>query len=76
MITSLIVLGELVANRRTELGLNQSYTAELAGISRRTLQQIEKGKANPTINSILELLQVLGLQLTIDKRTTDEKKKR
>ncbi|TGE20796.1 XRE family transcriptional regulator [Hymenobacter aquaticus] len=59
--------------RRSELGFSQVYVAELVGISRRTLQQIESGQANPGLNTLLTLLHTLGLQLTISKRITDEK---
>ena len=72
MITSTAALGELLATRRNELELSQVYVAELAGISRRTLQQIESGQANPNVLSLLSLLQVLGLQLNIDKRIPHE----
>ena len=65
-------VGVAIADRRNELGLSQSYTAELAGISRRALQQIETGKANPTLNSLVGLLEVLGLQLTITTRTPND----
>ena len=74
MLISPIQLGELMSARRSELGLSQVYVSELVGISRRTLQQIESGQANPGLNTLLTLLHTLGLQLTISKRTIDETK--
>lgn len=69
---SLVKQGTRIAERRTELGFTQTYAAELAGMSRRTLQLIESGEANPTLRSLLSLLDVLGLEITIVKRLTDE----
>lgn len=76
LITSVAQLGSLLAKRRNEMKLSQAYVAEITGISRRTLQQIESGQANPTIDSLLSLLQALGLQLSIDRRLFDEDKTR
>ena len=63
-------MGSLLATRRYELALTQNETAELAGISLRNLKQIEAGRANPGLQPLLRLLYVLGLQLTLDKRTS------
>lgn len=72
MALSPVQLGELLATRRSELGFSQVYVAELVGISRRTLQQIERGQANPGLHTLLTLLHTLGLQLNITKRSTHE----
>lgn len=39
--------GELVANRRTLLGVNRRDLAALAGTTEATIQRIEAGKLNP-----------------------------
>lgn len=63
-------MGIVLATRRYDLALTQSETAELAGISLRNLKQIEAGKANPGLQPLLRLLYVLGLVMTLDKRTS------
>ncbi|NVO32979.1 helix-turn-helix transcriptional regulator [Hymenobacter lapidiphilus] len=63
-------MGSLLAIRRYELLMTQEQVAELAGISLRALKQIEAGKANPGLQPLLRLLYVLGLQLTLNKRTS------
>ena len=63
-------LGNLLATRRYELAMTQQEVAELADISLRNLKQIEAGRANPGLQPLLRLLYVLGLQLTLDKRTS------
>ena len=63
-------LGAMLAIRRYELYLTQIQVAELASISLRSLKQMEAGQGNPGIQPLLRLLDVLGLQISIDKRTT------
>ncbi len=49
--------------------LTQQQVADLADISLRNLKQIEAGRANPGLQPLLRLLYVLGLELTLDKRS-------
>lgn len=62
-------VGALLATRRYELALTQQQVADLADISLRNLKQIEAGRANPGLQPLLRLLYVLGLELTLDKRS-------
>ena len=58
-------IGALLQARRKELGLNQIDTAEIAGISVHTLSNIETGTGNPTVETLLELCELLGLELVL-----------
>ncbi|OWP62837.1 transcriptional regulator [Hymenobacter amundsenii] len=58
--------------RRSELGLTQQYVADLAGITRRLLAGWEAGGSNPGFDQLNRVLDVLGLEITIVKRTPDE----
>ncbi len=62
-------LGLQLLSRRNELRMTQQQVAELADISLRNLKQIEAGRANPGLQPLLRLLYVLGLELTLDKRS-------
>ena len=48
---------------RAEKDLTQSALAEAAGVSRQTINAIEKGDYNPTINLCIAICKVLGVTL-------------
>lgn len=54
-----------IRKRRKTLGISQKELADLAKINLRTLKGLESGKSNPTIKTMMLILEVLGLELTI-----------
>ena len=58
-------IGNTVRERRKFLKITQEDLADISGISERTLRDIEKGLANPELESLMKLCEVLGLELTI-----------
>jgi transcriptional regulator with XRE-family HTH domain len=58
-------LGEKFRQRRELLGLIQSQLAALSGVSTRTIQLVEQGKGNPSLNILLQLADPLGLGLDL-----------
>jgi transcriptional regulator with XRE-family HTH domain len=62
---SMIYLGEKLRQRRELLGLLQSRLAELSDVSTRTIQLVEQGKGNPSLNTLLQLADPLGLHLDL-----------
>ena len=48
---------------RTEKGLSQQGLADALGVSRQTINAIEKGDYNPTIRLCVGICRVLGLTL-------------
>lgn len=61
-------LGTAIKAQRTELSLDQNIVAEYADISKWTLSKIETGKANPNLDTLVKLLDTLGLDLVLQKR--------
>jgi len=59
-------IGEQIRLRRKELMITQPNLADIAGISVNTLYKIERGEANPTIEVLGKILNVLGLEITLD----------
>jgi len=59
-------ISDAIKKRRKLLRITQYDLAELSGISSRYLQDIENGKANPSLITLLTILNVLGLTLQID----------
>jgi transcriptional regulator with XRE-family HTH domain len=56
-------LGHKVREARSHLGLSQRQLAERAGLSPAMLCLIERGEANPSVQSLLGLAEALGLPL-------------
>lgn len=53
-------LGDEVRRRRRESGLTVQELAEVAGLSRRMLTQIELGQANPSLTTVDKVARALG----------------
>ena len=60
-----VTIGEQIRLRRKELMITQPVLADIAGISINTLYKIERGQANPTIEVLGKILDVLGLEITV-----------
>src|SRR4051794_6580422 len=63
MHTALQRLGNIIREARSRLGLSQRQLAERAGLSAGMLCLIEKGEANPSVQSLLGLAEALALPL-------------
>jgi len=61
-----IEIGEIIRQRRELLGLLQPQLADIAGISRRSIQLIENGKANPSLDTLHKITDALGLAIKLD----------
>lgn len=61
-------LAVILRHRRNLLQLRQEDVAEIAGISLRTLRAIENGTANPSVETLQKLLEVLGLKFKIEPK--------
>ena len=66
----MIEIGESIRKRRELLGLLQPKLAAIAGVSRRTLQLIEGGKANPSMDILLKIADSLGLTVKLTLKET------
>jgi transcriptional regulator with XRE-family HTH domain len=58
-------IGEKLRQRRELLALLQSQLAQLSGVSTRTIQLVEQGKSNPSLETLLQLAEPLGLELDL-----------
>ncbi len=62
----LLQIGKIIKERRNALRINQLHLAEMAGISINTLYKIERGQANPTIEILKKIADVLGLEIKLE----------
>jgi transcriptional regulator with XRE-family HTH domain len=58
-------LGTRIQKRRVLLGLSQSELAAISGISTRTIQLTERGQGNPSLETLIKLIDPLGLQIEL-----------
>lgn len=58
-------IGIIIKERRKELGINQQELADLAGVGINSLVAIERGKGNPSLKTLLRILDVLGLEIKL-----------
>ena len=68
-------IGKKIKNKRLQLNLRGEDVAKAVGISRSTLIAIEKGYANYTIDTFLNLMNFLDMHFTIDNQENSVKKR-
>ena len=62
-------LGKLVRARRLETGLTAQQAADLAGVSRRLLIELETGKRRQAgLANVMRILEMLGLRVDVASR--------
>lgn len=59
-------VGAAIKKRRKALKITQPHLAELAGISVNSLYKIERGEANPTLDLIEKIADVLGFEIKLE----------
>ena len=55
-------------DRREQLGVTQEQLSELATVSLRTVKELDSGKGNPTVSTLIKLADVLGMELKLEVR--------
>nr|VTO97622.1 Helix-turn-helix [Mycobacterium riyadhense] len=58
-------IGRQFAERRIALRLTQQTLADLAGVSRSSVQSLEKGSGSLKFGSVIEIAGVLGLHIDV-----------
>lgn len=61
-------LGEAIRSRRKELKYTQNYISEITGLSVSFLSDLENGKATAEIGKTIEVINLLGLDITVEAR--------
>jgi y4mF family transcriptional regulator len=59
-------IGKTIRKRRKDLKITQPDLSELAGISINTVYKIETGEANPTLDILSKIADVLGMELVLE----------
>lgn len=66
-------IGFLLRKRRELLGLLQPQLAAISGVSIRTIQLVEMGKGNPSLETLTKLADPLGLQIQLSIKEAGRK---
>ncbi len=61
-------IGQLVRQRRKEAGMTLKEAAEMAGVGVRFLSELERGKPTLQLGLAIQVLQLFGLELHVEKR--------
>jgi y4mF family transcriptional regulator len=56
-------LKDIIKQRRETLSLTQQDLAEMAQVGLATIKDIERGKGNPTLNTAMKILDILGMEI-------------
>lgn len=60
------LIGNIIQERRNQLRITQEQLADMAQLGINTLYKIEKGEANPTLSPLGKIVDVLGLEITLN----------
>jgi len=58
-------IGQKIKDRRKIMSVSQSQLANYTGLSVVTLSQIERGKANPSLETLNEIFHYLNLEILL-----------
>lgn len=60
-------IGDAIRHYRTAAGLTQAQLAEMTGLQRSYLSELEGGKETEQLKRILRVLRQLGVRMTLDE---------
>ena len=63
-------LSQKLRIRREQLDVTQEYLADLSSVGLRTIKSFERGKANPRLETLTKLSEILGMELVWTIRKT------
>ena len=66
------ILGLEIQRRRTEKGWSQEYLAEITGLHRTYISQLERGLKSPSVRVINHITNALGLTMSDFFRAVEE----
>ena len=62
-------LGAIIRRERKRQGLTQSKLGEMVGLRQATISKLEAGEPATELQTLLDVLSALGLEICIDQRT-------
>ena len=65
-ITETQQLADILKNKRLDLKISQTELADFSGLHRKGIANIELGKSDPRLSTILKIIELIGLKLYIE----------
>lgn len=65
-----IDIGTIIRQRRIVLGITQEDLSDMSGVGLRTIIKIERGYANPSLEILQRIADVLGMEVTLQIKTS------
>ncbi len=56
---------KIIKERRVALGISQVDLAEIAEVGIATVKDIERGKGNPSLSTLVKIADVLGMEIVL-----------
>jgi HTH-type transcriptional regulator/antitoxin HipB len=72
-LTNSAQLRQIIASRRRTMKLSQQNLAMKLGISQNRMSEIESGNARLTVDRLVDLLKILGLEMLVQDRQASER---
>ncbi len=69
---TLETIGKFIKARRTQQGLSTNDCAMLCNISAHTLNKIENGFEGVRLNTLLQIMEALGMEMNLKDWSSDE----
>lgn len=59
-----------IKDRRTLLGISQQDLSDFSGVGISTIKDLERGVGNPSLRTLIKILDVVGLEIILQIRQT------
>lgn len=59
-----------IKDRRTLLGISQQDLSDFSGVGISTIKDLERGVGNPSLRTLIKILDVVGLEIILQIRKT------
>ena len=63
-------IGKVIKERRALLGISQQDLSDYSGVGISTVKDLERGVGNPSIETLKKILDVVGLEITLQVKQT------
>lgn len=63
-------IGKVIKERRALLGISQQDLSDYSGVGISTVKDLERGKGNPSIETLKKILDVVGLEMVLQVKQT------
>ena len=63
-------IGRVIKERRALLGISQQDLSDFSGVGISTVKDLERGKGNPSIETLKKILDVVGLEMVLQVKQT------